>query len=418
MKLGFMSFDTSWINKKIRIEHVLLFLMISTFIISFPWIPFFNYVKYFTLASICIYIIFNFKYLFKENKFIPINICVLILVILSLSFSYINIGTVERNSFLADIIDKGAIVAILLSFEIFYYKGLLSFTFIFFKKYIILISLFTGLLVLIFGDLVYIDGNYLVGNKFTLSYLILLAFCLYICDKNRIKTKFDVVKLILFCIIAFAVPIRVSCATGIVASLLALVLLIFLKNIKNKSIFIVIFVVFSILSVWFVFQYEDILSLPIVKTIIEDFLNRDLTLTTRTRIYSEVPGIIFNEIWLGYGFGSSYQLLTDLIGAPNAQNGILNLILEEGIFVFVIYYLAIIYCLTKIDSKYNGLKIYILVMMFISSVEITFNSSLLIYSIIGMILSSCQNTLLISNNPLIEQTLVIEKKASYNTCLC
>ena len=167
---------------------------------------------------------------------------------------------------------------------------------------------------------------------------------------------------------------------------------------------------FSILSVWFVFQYEDILSLPIVKTIIEDFLNRDLTLTTRTRIYSEVPGIIFNEIWLGYGFGSSYQLLTDLIGAPNAQNGILNLILEEGIFVFVIYYLAIIYCLTKIDSKYNGLKIYILVMMFISSVEITFNSSLLIYSIIGMILSSCQNTLLISNNPLIEQTLVIEKK--------
>lgn len=410
MYIGLDEINSKFLTKKVRIEYILLFLMISTFIISFPWISFFNYIRYFTLVVVYIYIILNISIILRDRKFVSINICVFILVVTSLVLSYVNIGTVERNSFLADIIDKGMLVSVLLSLEIFYHKGFINKAFVFTKRYIIFITLVTSVLILIFGDLVCIDKNYLIGNKFAVSFLTLFAFCLYVCDKNKDSIKKDIKKIVLFWLVLFFVSIRVSCATGVVASCLSIVLLLFFNNVKNKSVFTVIFIIISILSVWFAFEFESILSFPLIQTIIEDILHRDITLTTRTIIFSKVPAIIAQRFWTGYGFGSVYMLLSELIGAPNAQNGILNLILEEGFIVFVLYYLSMIYCIRKIDSRYNGIKIYIILLMFIASVEVSFDTSLLLYCIIGMVFSADKSNLIDLRK------IKIESKLTLNNC--
>jgi exopolysaccharide production protein ExoQ len=93
--------------------------------------------------------------------------------------------------------------------------------------------------------------------------------------------------------------------------------------------------------------------------LIANIFNKDLTLTGRTDLWTLVLDKIGQQPWLGYGFGafwhgfdgpSAYIWSAIAFEAPNAHNGYLDLLLELGVFGFVIYLMQfVVGCLKAIS---------------------------------------------------------------------
>ena len=119
---------------------------------------------------------------------------------------------------------------------------------------------------------------------------------------------------------------------------------------------------FSTIVMWKPFQY-----------LIVNVLGESLDLHDRLRIYQDViPLILKNPIW-GYGARNVYNLLFFSIQAPNAQNGILNNIVQFGIVGTVLLVLTLFIMLSKGKNCDDCAAIWILViwLTIISAIEIT-----------------------------------------------
>ena len=125
-----------------------------------------------------------------------------------------------------------------------------------------------------------------------------------------------------------------------------------------------------VVSVLFAFFYQIVLDIPFVQYIIVDLLGEDLTLTGRIYIYDAVLNVIeINPLW-GYGIGNSYQLLHFLYDYPNAQNGFINLFLEQGIIGSVIViFLSLLIVMNQVKNRIK---------------EITFSMICLLYAMVLM----------------------------------
>lgn len=378
------------INTKIRLQNVLIIIMLSTMILKFPWIPFFNLLKYFTMVMTCLFIFANTKLLLSQKKFTFINAFVGILIIISLFLSYISNGYVNRSSFLANLSDKIIFISWLLFLEIVYLKNEFRKIFKIISNYILIVVGISAIITIIFGKIVFINGNYILGNKFSMSFYVLLMFCTYLCYSsifNNEKNVMTLIKKIFIWMLSFILCVRVECATGVVAiSLIGLLSILF--NQKNNFWYIFTLLIVTFFGVIFVAYNDLILKNSFAKYIIINILGEDITLTSRVFIFDKIFDLILPKIWTGYGFGSSYEIAMQFIHAPNLQNGIFNRIAEEGIIVTILEYLFVIYCLWKSKSKkVNSFKNYLIVMFFISSVEIVFNTQLLMISILMLIIN-------------------------------
>lgn len=173
--------------------------------------------------------------------------------------------------------------------------------------------------------------TYLFGNKFMVSYLHMQSFGLYALKKFRKKAKSDKIKFLIFGIAGILICDYVDCSTGIIGNVIILLLLLLpignkLKNIMSKSSFVISsFIVLNILLL----SGQILLQNDLVKYIIEEVLHESLTLTGRTRIYEIVKDIIIKKPLLGYGYNS--DIITVILGYGNAQNGIMQFLLDCGI---------------------------------------------------------------------------------------
>lgn len=176
-------------------------------------------------------------------------------------------------------------------------------------------------------------SGYLIGNKFTVSYLHMFLAVLYqIKQKVTKKSSRNYSYFLLWALVA---SFLVHCSTAVMGGLLLLVFNLseYFKKITYKPIACIVLILSSVL---FAFFYQFILDIPFVQYVIVDILGEDLTLTGRIYIYDAVMQVIeTNPLW-GYGIGNSYQLLHFLYNYPNAQNGFINLFLEQGILGSVI----------------------------------------------------------------------------------
>ena len=232
------------------------------------------------------------------------------------------------------------------------------------------------------GEIIGTEG-YLVGNKFTLSYMHLFCYVLFkITESYNLEKRKIVDKILVF--LTFAISLLTGCTTA----LLGFIGLMLILQVRETKLRMLLYkgqtycVVLSI-GVLFMFFYSYVLDITFVQNFIVNVLHEDLTLTGRTGIYDLMLSVLPARPLWGFGIGNSHWVLAYLFGIANAQNGVVNLYIEEGIVGMVLYFLVFA-SIFKFSKKYipqeftYPLLCYIIIFFFMGLVEITIDNNLLI----------------------------------------
>lgn len=221
---------------------------------------------------------------------------------------------------------------------------------------------------------------YIFGNKFRVSYYIIyligLGYCLY-----SEKIRRNVASKGLFVagsVLAMIYMYYITCKTGLVAVAFFLILALFLKR-EYKMISNVYFIMIcTIVAGFIILGFETILSIPFVQNIIRA-LNEDMLLSGRTRIYSMYLFPLLSKAkWIGYGYGNT-AMWTYSVAFANAQNGMFDYILNNGIIGLVLHLIIMIVELKKAEpsSHKYGLYLVLFAMIIISVVEVNYGAFML-----------------------------------------
>jgi O-antigen ligase len=228
-------------------------------------------------------------------------------------------------------------------------------------------------------SLVIITGNYLVGNKFIVSYLHLFLIVIFLIKSNYERNSIQKIriKLVLFFIWTFSAAWYVQCATGMVGTAILLIILISPNIIKLiiKSPFIAISVL--LISDFILFISNTLLSNKFVIYFVENILGRDMGLSGRLFIYANVLKVIEQRPLWGFGYNQAYERLTELINAVNAQNAILNNVINYGIIGVTLLLITTFFIIYKL--KNNNQVFPLIAMLYVyfilSCVEITLENN-------------------------------------------
>ena len=133
------------------------------------------------------------------------------------------------------------------------------------------------------------------------------------------------------------------------------------------------------------FMIDWILLWPPISRFVVNVLHRDVTATSRTRIYMLLPVLMRNRYLLGYGYGTTYELGIRLGGFPNTQNALWEWIWQCGIIgtalLLCIIYFIIRYAdrAHKVSNDQHSKYMLILLYLFsvLATVEITIDSTFL-----------------------------------------
>lgn len=240
---------------------------------------------------------------------------------------------------------------------------------------------FNDILMVVFPGRFYGDGfskNFLIGNKFHVSYnhmVFLFLYCVLFSTVKKYSKWIPFMFILTACICFY-----VDCRTAMLGTFVAFIVykspdLVF-KKLNTKS--VVLFAV--ILCAMFVF-FSQIAKLPSVKYFITEVLGRDVTLTGRQQIFEVLPKVIRRKPWLGYG--SSSKIISHYTGAYDAQNGFFDLVVSNGIPSAVIYVILLVSLVKKSSAASSKILlggIYAYIVM--SMVEITYSSTLLLLGIL------------------------------------
>ncbi|HFE9707778.1 TPA: hypothetical protein ACGA3C_002209, partial [Enterococcus faecium] len=215
--------------------------------------------------------------------------------------------------------------------------------------------------------------NYFVGNKFILSYLHIYIIILYLVLKWDGVSHLTVRKYPMFMVyICWAVIISyvTDCSTGLVGCLLLVVFILYLRNLLTANIWLVVLLIADTVLLFF---DAVILSQPAVQYFITKILGETLDLHGRLQMYDTIIPIFSTERIWGYGVNNHHIVLYSLVKAPNAQNGILNCLIQFGIAGTVVLLITLYMMLRKGKNINRSVPIMALIMMMsvISSVEIT-----------------------------------------------
>ena len=258
-------------------------------------------------------------------------------------------------------------------------KGKIHILLMVFYRTLLFYLLISDIQMLLIGE----SGNegYLVGNKFALSYMHILCYVFY--ERISQERKMCIWMKWFLIILSFTVSILTECTTALLGMLIVVLLLSSKSRIRTFVFKLKTYLIILFSGVFFIFFYSYILDIPLVQNIIVNVLHEDPTLTGRTGIYDLMATFMFTRPIWGLGIGNSHRVLSYLFGIANAQNGLMNLFVEEGL-VGVILYFSLFFCIFKYTIKhapYNysyPILTYILVFFFLGLVEITIDNKLLI----------------------------------------
>lgn len=357
------------------------FITILFFHISFISLPYFenyNLLKYGIIVVIALYLIPKYKIIFQK-KYRIVNIVLMLFCVIVLLTGYINRNNLqERNPFLAAIVFSAIVVEGFLIFQYFDYINKI--------KRVISVLYHTATFWIIVTDIIMVlkkdwfinsGGYYLIGNKFAVGYTHLLVICLYWCKcvyKQKKMSLFNKSVMICWWLLSIGASIYTDMATGLVGITILSLFILFHKKILSIMTKPQVALLVLIFSCIFLFVF-DFMNSSLVKFILVDILNRDLTLTGRMNIYIKVFSVLQGHWWSGYGEGSTYEVCMELLGAPNTQNGLVEALVEYGV-VGLVLLLVLIACVFGHKEKIKQMNsIPIVSMLYVyfilASVEIT-----------------------------------------------
>lgn len=187
--------------------------------------------------------------------------------------------------------------------------------------------------------------------------------------------------------ISFWATINVQCTTGTVG----VILLVFFyycmaqkeKTFKKPVVFLLILLV----SVSVLMLFSGIVQFEPIRYLVEDVFHRDITLTGRLIIYEQISKVFSGHLLFGYGMGSSFEIVMKMISAPNTQNGVLEIILQQGIISLILWGMLVWkvfqYLYRKREINYALIMLYIYIIF--ASIEITLDISFLIWLALALV---------------------------------
>ena len=362
--------------KILREPKIYLYTIIAILLYHVSCITIHYYDKYTNIIGIfsviiSVYLFTKVKY-FINKKYITINTLLIIFVIINLISILTNKLDVEKGLFF--------IIKLCCTFLFFEYVQQIKKEKQVAKIFLILNIIYYALSILFMltrRDFYIKYGfNYLIGNKFALSYLglnILFLYSFLYINKGE-KSKKNIIIIFIIFLISLYVSITSECTTALLGNIIFIIL--YLKRIesltKPRNILIVLLISCCILILF----SSILLNISFIQDFIVNVLKKDLSLTGRVDIYRDVLPIINSKIFIGYGYGNSYEILDNLIGAPNTQNALLEWVFYSGILGTLLLILMIYNIFYNLNYLVNSKKEYGFKALVIG---------IYVYSILGMI---------------------------------
>ena len=373
---------------KIRKSIFCFILFFHAAFINLYYINSYRYCKYIFLLLTGGFLLYHFK-IFKYSEFKKINRTLFLYITMVLISSFLNRNLqIERQVFYVSIVFSVVIIEIFFLFEYFIIKRktkeLINTLFYLLLFYCLL----TDIIIISFPTL-HITNNmyYFIGNKFGVSYLHIQLLVVYLQKEKRKleffkfrKKNFIFIALVVF---SFTICFIVKCTTGMISIFLLIYFYYYFlysrnQKLKKPGVFIgILFVSSSILML-----FSNIVEIDLIRYIIENILHKHLTLTGRLNIYQEINTIFSRfHIIFGYGMGSSFEVVMKMIGAPNTQNGILEIVLQQGmislVLLIILIWQVLKYACQSKNINYALIVLYIYIIF--TSIEITLDISFFIW---------------------------------------
>ena len=272
-------------------------------------------------------------------------------------------------------------------------KGYVQYLIKFLFRYVLILVLITDIF-LFTGILQFYSGRYeayLIGSKFTVSYMHMNLMTLWVIQQNKIihVKQFSRLGLCLGAIFLFAVSIRVECMTGLIGCLLLFICLFVVDSPKSKKRLGRLnspAVLSSALGLNLIFPFvsELVLSIPLVQYFVVDVLGRNDTLTGRTNIFNLFSEKMSGHWLFGYGMGNQNVAAMELFGYSNAQNSTLQWVLQGGIVTLLALVLLmnlVIQNQSRSQNRVQMMPLIVLIYVYIilGMVETTFSMSFLLW---------------------------------------
>ncbi len=188
------------------------------------------------------------------------------------------------------------------------------------------------------------QSAYIFGNKFISSYLFIFFIALYGATHEMILRKNKICYIALF-IISIAVTLYIGCATATVTlAVLFIATIAPLKKIRMLLLNEKFTIAALIMSALVVLAMGKILKNGFINNIVFGYFNRSYTVTGRLEIYNDyLLNIIRSRFWFGYGYSNSIMMNMTGIFA-NAQNGLLEIMMNMGFFGVVSLIVTVFWC--------------------------------------------------------------------------
>lgn len=200
---------------------------------------------------------------------------------------------------------------------------------------------------------------YLVGSKFSVSYLCLFGLVMYAISFSGGKRKtFGSLVFVGMCILSILLILKVDCMTGVFGIALLVVLVALRRAFEPFLRSPVMYLGTSLVATFVLVLFsEAITHIGFVADFITGFLGKSITLTGRLYVYEHVLPFLAQSPLLGNGYNSVYALFEGQMTfsatgyALNAQNAILEYCLYFGIVGVVLLYWFVCHILSVARSR-------------------------------------------------------------------
>lgn len=256
--------------------------------------------------------------------------------------------------------------------------------------------------------------SYLIGNKFTVSYLHCFIVALLFCinnEKNRKNLFFRIFRMA-FLLFSIMICRQVTCTTGILICLFMGAMTFFpiplsIRRLLSSPIVVILI---TVVTNFLVLGSFSLLTNPYVENFIFNVLGKSYTWVGRLHIYAIIFDVIKVHPWIGYGYFSN--IVEQVLGFGNAQNGVLKIIVDSGI-VGLIGYVLLVYCSMKKNEDLSKekwtLTVFIYCMIIASIAEINLTDYLFFLTIAILFVVGENNSNFDARNHIEERKDTVEK---------
>lgn len=364
-------------------NRLVLFTVCSAFVYTFLYFPFGGW-SFYSLSTIAcmsivvVYVLVNLETVLNLYEYRGVNLLACVY-----SFSVLLSKAYNDSFSLLVLVTFGFKCSLLPFVEMQRVKGHIRFLYKIFLLWFGISLAINDLLMVAMPGRFYGDGItkvFFLGNKFSVGYdhiIFLIVFFLLYLNTARLRKWIS----ILFFITCF-VCIYINCRTVLLGTIVMFAVYsspesVFHKLSRKRTTTIVI-----IICAMFVF-FTQITSIPSVKYFITEVLGRDVTLTGRQQIFAVLPKVIKRKLLLGYG--ASSEIISKYTGAFDAQNGFFDLIVSNGLPSAILYAALIVSLVAKRNSKAGRILLgAVYAYLIMSMVEVTFGTTLVLFSILLM----------------------------------